>query len=270
LVAPSPTITSMNTNTNKPKKKHTVCLGWMSPGEVRQETCESMVSTWHYYQEQGRKVLRAFVGLQSGPRVAEGRSQMVDAFAKTRCDWLWMVDADMKWEPEALDQMLVVAEKYDARVVGGLCFGGRGGSRMFPTIYRFIEDEHGIGTDVVEDYPQDEVIQVAATGAAFLLVHKSVFTEMRKAFGTLPNGQPNPYPWFVEASNGGRPFGEDISFCVRCKGLDIPIYVDTGIKVGHIKSIELTEDRYFEQEATASTVVTHQLTDKESSVLQLP
>lgn len=234
-------------NTNKPRKKHNVCLGWMSAGDVRQETTESMIGTWHYYQESSRKVLRGFVGLQSGPRVAEGRSQLVDAFLKTRCEWLWMVDADMKWDAEALDQLLCVAEQYeDARVIGGLCFGGRGGSKMFPTIYRFTEDEYGIGTDIVRDYPRDQVIKVAATGAAFLLIHKSVFAEMKSAFGTLPNGQPNPYPWFVESSNGGRPFGEDISFCVRCKGLGIPIYVDTSVKVGHIKTIELTEERYLD------------------------
>jgi len=140
---------------------------------------------------------------------------------------------------------------------------------MFPTIYRFTEDEHGLGTDIVRDYPKDEVIKVAATGAAFLLVHKSVFGEMRKAFGTLPNGQPNPYPWFVESSNGGRPFGEDISFCVRCNGLGIPIYIDTSIKVGHIKNIELTEARYLEQEPAPATVEDNQLTNK-GPVLQLP
>lgn len=244
------------TNTNrKPKQKHTVCLGFMSPGEIRHETTESICGTYHRYSEQSRKVLRGFVGLQSGPRVAEGRSQMVDAFIRTKCDWLWMVDADMVWQAEALDQLLCVAEDYDARVVGGLCFGGRGGHNLFPTIYRFIDDEFGIGTDVVRDYPKDQVIQVAATGAAFLLIHKSVFAEMRQAFGTLPNGQPNPYPWFVESSNGGRPFGEDISFCVRCKGLDIPIFIDTSIKVGHVKHMELTEAGYIEQEKRKDTLV---------------
>jgi hypothetical protein len=199
-------------------------------------------------------VIRATISIQSGPRIAEARSQIVDAFAKTHCDWLLMVDADMVWQEDALDELLKVADVDESPIVGGLCFGGRAGNRIFPTIYTLIDEGGMIGTEMVEDYPEDSLVTCSATGAAFLLVHKRVFVEMKQAFGKLPNGRENPYPWFVEAANGGRPFGEDIAFCMKAQALGIPVKVHTGVKIGHIKTIELTEERYHEQQTKAAMV----------------
>ena len=240
--------------------KHSVCVAFISPGEVRHEFASSLVSTMRYYSEKSRKVIRAQIDIQSGPRVAEARSQVVDSFAKTNCDWLWMVDADMSWQENALDLLLETADPVDAPIMGGLCFGGRSDHAMFPTIYKLIEEEGMIGTEVVHDYPKDQVVRVGATGAAFMLVHKSVFVKMKHAFGKLPNGRENPYPWFVEAANGGRPFGEDIAFCIKAHALDLPIYVDTRVKIGHIKPRELTEERYLEERKRASKVEAQPLT----------
>ena len=241
-----------------PKHKPTVCVSWISPGEVRHEFVESIMSMNLYFSERGRKVVRAFVGLQSGPRIAEARSKVVEAFAETRAEWLLMIDSDMVWEADALDKLLETADPVDAPIVGGLCFGGRADKPMFPTIYSVVADDDGNfhGVNSVIEYPKDSVIKVGATGAAFLLVHRDVFVKMRKAFGKLPGGEPNPYPWFVEASNGGKPYGEDISFCIRALALDIPIYVDTRVKIGHIKTRVLSESAYEEQQSSIVKQVT--------------
>ena len=202
--------------------------------------------------------------LNCGPRVAEGRCQIVDIFAESNCDWLWMVDSDMTFEEDALDMMLETAHNEDVKIVGGLCFAGRADSRMFPTIYElFPVEEEGHegewGTRVIEDYPKDQPIKVGATGAAFMLVHRDVFVEMQRKFGVLPNGMPNPYPWFVEASNGGKPFGEDIAFCLRAKACGFDIVVDTRIKIGHVKNVVLTEEGFERQEAKKNKVSTKAL-----------
>jgi hypothetical protein len=235
------------------KKKPTVCLSWISPGDVRHEFTDSITGMMLRYSEQSRKVIRATVSIQSGPRVAEARSQIVDNFAKTNCDWLLMVDADMVWEDDALDKLLEVADEHDSPIVGGLCFGGRGGQKLFPTVYKLVEVDGMPGTEKVEDYPKDAVVTCGATGAAFLLVHKRVFVEMRKAFGVLPNGRENPYPWFVEAASAGRPFGEDIAFCMKAQAMGIPVKVHTGVKIGHVKPMVLTEELYLKQRAEEAT-----------------
>lgn len=244
------------------RQKHTVCVAWISAGETRHEFTDSIMGMMLKYNTESRKVVRAFVSIQSGPRVAEARSQVVDAFSKTGCDWLLMVDADMVWEEDALDRLLEVADPNETPIVGGLCFGGRGGKQIFPTIYKLVEIDGMPGTEKVEDYPRDGLVTCGATGAAFLLVHKRVFVEMKKAFGKLPNGRENPYPWFVEASNGGRPFGEDIAFCMKAQALGFPVKVHTGVKIGHIKNIELNEEE-FDKHRPATV-------DKVATTLQLP
>ena len=241
-------------------KKTTVALGYIAPGEVRQEFHDSVVSTLLYHSANGRKLVRETISIQSGPRIAEARCQVVRNFLKSKAEWLWMVDADMVFEAGCLDELLAVADPDTAPIVGGLCFAGRGGFNIWPTLYTLSADEHGrIRTAVVEDYPVNEVILVAATGAAFLLVHRSVLMKMGEAFGTMPNGLPNPYPWFVEASNGGVPYGEEISFCIKARALEIPIFVDTGCKIGHMKHTTLTEEQYLAQQTDAIRVAPKEL-----------
>lgn len=193
----------------------------------------------------------AIVIVQSSPRIAEGRSQVVDGFLhQTDMDWLWMVDADMSWDPEAFDVLCKHADADATPILGGLCFGGGrsvddfGRPQLFPTIYRLEKNDGSLQTKIVYDYPRDELIHVGATGAAFLLVHRRVFERMAKMLKTMPDGSPNPYPWFAEVVNKGRAMGEDITFCMRAQAAGFPIQVHTGVKVRHRKSFFLDEDLY--------------------------
>ena len=122
---------------------------------------------------------------------------------------------------------------------------------MFPTIYeagtRIADDGvEQVVPNPVEDYPRNKLVKVLATGAAFLLVHRQVFEHMRqpypKGFGTDSNGVSNPFPWFVEGTNRGVQFGEDVAFCMRASSLGYGVYVHTGVKIGHLKTIELNEE----------------------------
>lgn len=236
-------------------RKHTVCLGWISPGEVRHEFAESLVHTFRRHQSMNRQLIRATVSVQSGPRIAEARSQVTDHFLATRCEWLWMVDADMSFEPDALERLLATAKAERASIVGGLCFGGRGDNTIFPTLYRMVTAPDGaLGTDIIWDWPADARVKVDATGAAFLLVHRDVFRDMKRHFGRLADGAENPYPWWVEGTQGGRPYGEDIAFCLKARALDYDVVVDTSVQVGHLKTHELNLAKYTSQQNRTTTV----------------
>lgn len=193
--------------------------------------------------------------LKSGPRIAEARNQLVDGFAATDDDWLLMYDSDMVFPPDAMYRLL--DDAYDGGnvpkrlIVGGLCFAGslRPDGRITPTIYAPRQQDDGrVLTEVVWDYPRGEIVKVGATGAAFLLVHRSVFAKMRRphpeGFGTMPNGAENSYPWFIEGVNGGLQFGEDVAFCMRARALGFDVWVDTGLRIGHLKTAELSEEQY--------------------------
>ena len=198
------------------------------------------------------------VALLSGPRIAEARSQIVDAFLahETNPDWLLMLDSDMTFDVNIVERFVAAASTH-APVWGGLCFGGVHGHRIFPTVGRAYMDEGMWAMEWVDDYPRDDIVKVGATGAACLFVHRGVFGAMKRpgpkvgetfdpeihGFGTFPDGRVNPYPWFVEGlvTKHGMPLGEDVAFCKRLAQLNVPIYVDTGIKLGHCKEWVINE-----------------------------
>jgi hypothetical protein len=242
-----------------------VVLGYCSNGYVRHEFCDSIIDTMLYdYQQQGilLGVGGGTAGIVSGPRIAETRSQIVDAFLSDprfvdqtgdRAEWLWMADTDMVWSGDAFYRLLASADPVDRPIVGGLCFAGGRTGKFFPTIYRTIQGEDGLEIEPILEYPQGAMIKVGATGAAFMLIHRSVFIRMSQpwpnGFGTTPDGRKNPYPWFNEGGTdkSGNPYGEDTAFCMKAQAAGFPIHVNTDVRVGHVKTYELNERVYHER-----------------------
>jgi hypothetical protein len=105
-----------------------------------------------------------------------------------------------------------------------------------PTIFDWMtNDEQGVaGYTVVRDYPRDQLIQCAATGSAFILIHKSVFQKIEAEYG---QGWYSP----VRNSTSGQWISEDLAFCMRANALELPVHVHTGIKTTHLKQVWLDE-----------------------------
>lgn len=238
-------------------------LATLSPGTMSSFAAESIAATMladGRLPESERRFSIDYGGTimtVSGPRIAETRSQIVDTFLQSdvfeRASWLVMVDSDMVFRPEDVFELLDTCDPVERPIVGGLCFAGITPETMYPTIYvaSRAEGDDKFDVDKVLEYPRDQVVKCHATGAAFIAIHRNVFLHMLRpfdkgGFGTLADGTPNPYPWFVEGHTDtkGRPFGEDISFCLRAGALGYPVHVDTRRKIGHHKSIVLTEDLY--------------------------
>lgn len=203
-----------------------VMIAWCHPGTVTGGFCDSIAGLLMHTRP------HSVAGLQTGPRLAEARNQVVDAFAKADAEWLWFVDTDMVFTPDTLERLLATAEVTGARIVGGLCHTSKGR----PVMFRLLNDD--LESERIDSWPEGEVVEVDATGTGCLLIHRSVFAEMKERFGTLPSGAENPYPWFVEGmvSAKGQTFGEDTAFCVRARSLGHHIVVDTAIRIGHIKT----------------------------------
>lgn len=258
----------------RPHPPVSVAISTLSAGLIRHETFSCWNSLTRYDMARADGVAPCnhianggSIELLTGPRVAEGRSQIVEAFLKepiyANVDWLLMIDSDMTFEPDALCQLLGHAYDGDRKakprkpkcyIIGGLCFAG-GRTRMYPTIYaaatrKAFDGKDQVVPEPVKDYPRNALIKVLATGAAFVLVHKQVLQHMAKpfpdGFSTDAHGQPNPHPWFVEGLSKGVQFGEDIAFCMRANSLGYPTYVHTGVRTGHIKTLELNEDLWDE------------------------
>jgi hypothetical protein len=196
-----------------------------------------------------------FIALSTGPRMAEARNMVIDRFAENHpdADWLLFIDADMTFDPDLVESMMKVADPDTCPILGALCFAGGRGNDPWPTIWRE-NAKPGEGfwnIERIKDYPPDALIEVAATGAACILIHRRVLAAMKRpwpdGFGTLADGKtPNIQPWFSEGlvGPGQKALGEDTAFCRKARMMGIPVQVHTGIKTGHMKSFEITEDRY--------------------------
>jgi hypothetical protein len=234
-----------------------VCLAWIDGGTVsgwfmwsamNMLTLDGRLSQ-HITGEKGDQI-----HIQSSPRIHEARNQVVDEFARLeqQPEWLLMLDSDMTFEPDLLERMMRVADPVRVPILGGLCFGGGRVNDPFPTLYKLLEEEEGersyYSLDKVHDYPRDALVSVGATGAACLLIHRQVFAVMKTAYGSLPDGSPNPSPWFAEGITGlkGEGWGEDTVFCLRAQSLRIPVHVHTGIKLGHVKE-NIIDEAYYDR-----------------------
>lgn len=188
----------------------------------------------------------------SGDLVA-ARNQAVASFLRyDRADWLFMVDTDMGFRPDTVERLLEAADPETAPVVGALCFAQReeapdqlGGYRCLaaPTVMDWVEGEgpgFEYGWRVRWDYEADTLARVDGTGAACILIHRSVFERIEAAYGPV---------WYdrIPNTSTGTLIGEDLSFCLRARELGIPMFVHTGIPTTHFKHLWLGEAEYREQ-----------------------
>jgi hypothetical protein len=221
-----------------------VAIAWVHSTENAYSWTQSLLDL------QGRLMVSGRSGRMFGMRFSSGgglplaRNKAVAHFLEGDEEWLFWIDTDMGFKPEALEQLLEVADPDVRPVVGGLCFtnvetaeDGLHGFATFPipTVYRWAKNPDGsVGFVSWHDYPRDELYECDATGSAFILIHRSVFEKM------LDKNGPNWYAQIPNPAAGGM-FGEDMSFCIQCHEIDVPVFVHTGVKTSHLKPVWLSE-----------------------------
>jgi hypothetical protein len=220
-----------------------IVLGFISPGQVATAFATSLVNVM---REEPR--VSGYLSYVSGPRIASARCDVVRTFLdmESKPEWLLMLDSDMSFDSDICERFLEAAHEKLRPVVGGLCFGGGRVGVPFPTLYRLSDPAKRKGklTDIIEDYPKDALCKVDATGAACLFMHRELLVQMQDKFSRMPDGHANPHPWFAESVYGGHEYGEDWTFCMRLKQMKVPLYVHTGIKLGHVKTQLYNEEFY--------------------------
>jgi hypothetical protein len=122
--------------------------------------------------------------------------------------------------------MLLWDLQHNGRILGG---GGH------VAIYQWSDTDNGVGFIAAETFPPDDLVQVAATGAACILIHRSVGERMRAKYGDT---------WWTPCQVKGEWFSEDMSFCVRLAAIDAPLHVHTGVQTSHHKPHYLTASSY--------------------------
>lgn len=224
-----------------------VVIAWIHPGQVSSYFLESLLTTTLVDVSRGpdRRIVN-YLQDWSSANVSASRNTVTQRFLDMGAgDWLLWIDADMQWLPDAVDLLIASADPKERPIVGGLCFGMAEGG-LVPTIYQWAQLDEGLTTIRLPDYERDAVIPVAATGAAFLLIHRTALETIRaRDFSKA-------FPFFQETEHLGKPVGEDLTFCIRAAQCGIPVHVNTAVKIGHHKSSLLTEEMFDAQPKGAS------------------
>jgi len=232
-----------------------VVVAYCRPATVHGEFMENMLDLQLYDVALNRRIVEGGgrLGQQAGANLSGPRNEIVKKFLSYgKADWLWMVDTDMTFSPDTVERLLEHADPVDAPIVGGLCFGFGDDGLIHPTLYGLDgdpDDPAHLDVTRFNVYPENTMMQVVATGAACLLIHRSVFERMLTF--EHPSGRVgfnDAFPWFQELEHDGRPVSEDIAFCWRAGLMRIPVYVNTGVEIGHIKERLLTAGGYQAQE----------------------
>lgn len=217
----------------------------------------SMTGLYFYDFGANARVMRGgYIAMHYGTDgLTQARNQGVKTFLEERdADWLFWVDTDMGVTPDAIDRLFEVADPELRPVVGALCFAQRetGADGLngwtvqpSPTLFDWAEYDDPKGGQQYGflprlDYARDTVTQVAGTGSACVLIHRSAFLAVQEPHG------PNWFGWYNRIPNPamGEMTSEDLSFCMRLRQAGKPIFVHTGVKTSHKKSIYVDERVY--------------------------
>lgn len=212
-----------------------VAIAYLHNTEVGAHFMASMIDL--LVRESGTGRIGARLARFSGANVSHGRNQIVGMFLDTEHEWLLTLDTDIQFPADLVERLLEQADATERPVVAGLYFGSSEG-QLWPLLYQFADapdQPSGVQTMRLGEYPK-ELMQVVATGAGCMLIHRSVLEEMRDA------AFDEAFPYYQETGYiNGKVTGEDVTFCLRVQKLGHPVYVDTRIELGHVKPMVLDE-----------------------------
>ena len=152
-----------------------------------------------------------------GKPIIDARNDCVKTFLNTDASYLFFVDSDVVPPINAIDMLL--SHGFDKKIVGGLCPTiKQDADGQLKTIYLVLKLEKS-KYEIIDIAQQDSIIEVDATGAACVMIHKSVFKKLQS-------------PWFDNLA-------EDFYFYEKAKAAGFNIFVDCNCKVVHYMVVGL-------------------------------
>jgi len=129
---------------------------------------------------------------------------------------LMMCDVDQVYHSKTITRLL----SHNLPIVGALVH------RRYPPFDSLMMkhvsvDERTDTYESIDEWEENELVEVDATGTGCIMWDMKVFREM-------------PYPWFKAQYNpDGSPIGEDFGFCQDLKKAGYSIHVDTSVMAYH-------------------------------------
>lgn len=160
------------------------------------------------------------------------RNHIVRKFLATDAEWLWWLNTDKVWEPDAFYQLAESAVGLKVLVLNAHVRNPPADGETDSTPVLFNDDLRPF-----EPPPGLMLFPVFCAGMGFMLTHRSVFERILEVQGD------GPTPWFAyetwEGRDGSSVVGEDFAFCRRLKAAGFTVWVDNAVNVGHRKMVTL-------------------------------
>ena len=163
------------------------------------------------------KVENCAIAFQMGSLIYTSRNNLASMAVQNECDYVLWLDSDMIFPPDVLQKLLEDREKGD--IITGVYY--RRVKPFKPVLYSKLEiNDEGCDWLGYDDYPTDDLFEVAGCGFGCVLTPTNVFLDVAQKFGDM-----------FAPING---VGEDLSFCWRAKQCGYKIMADPSIQCGHV------------------------------------
>lgn len=200
-----------------------VAIGYICGDSVDSEFVQSLLSLTAQRGShiKGRVIqTRGFSG-----RLDVGRHMVAQIFMdRTDADYLLMLDSDIVFTVEDYDELLRAStQAAEPSIVSGV-YPREDGSLC---VYDLTDEGYRL-TDPT-NLMHTKFYEAGAVGMGFCMIPRVVLEELNKDTDTL-------LPWFDQTIDGPGRLADDTSFCYRCSDIGVPVYVDTQVQVGHVKT----------------------------------
>lgn len=155
-----------------------------------------------------------------GYTIAENRNYIAVQALKSKSDYLLMIDDDMTFQPDLLDNLIANDKDICGVAYHPRCETGQ--------IVKFLDETHFVKLEESTDPKYKTVFECHATGTGIILIKCEIFLRI-------------PRPWFAFEyhETGQCKLGEDWYFCELAKKHGISTWADPRPKVGHLGEVIL-------------------------------
>lgn len=164
-----------------------------------------------------QKVDECAIAFQMGSLIYNSRNNLATMAIQKGVDQILWLDSDMMFPPDVLKRLIEDSKKGD--IVTGIYY--RRVQPFKPVLFsKLTIDDNGCSWEGYDDYPKDDLFEVAGCGFGCVLTPTNVFLDVMNRFDNM------------FAPIGG--VGEDLSFCWRASQCGYKIIADPKIQCGHI------------------------------------
>jgi predicted glycosyltransferase involved in capsule biosynthesis len=216
------------------KKIQKFSIAWCDNGSVDSRFMEGVISLFQQLEKYNLKIDKFFHSV--GSLISIQRQSVSKSFEDSDSDWILFLDSDIYVTPEMIKKLFDHANEKNIPVLSGVYFLMMNPNDSLPVpapaFFNFSSDNSLIAESII---PHDQLIKIDASGLGMCLIHKSVFLKLKEKY---------PDSNYFNMDFNGKQIGEDLSFFLKLKELQIPVHVHTGINPQHIKRYPL-DNHYF-------------------------